>query len=113
MSQASSPLLFLAQRLTAVLLALAVLVHLYLIVYAERVGLTAGAILARTHHNLAFLAFYVAFVVAASVHAPIGLRNVLSEWAGLRGRGLDIAMALLALLLLGLGLAAALAVYAA
>jgi fumarate reductase subunit C len=113
MIQASPTMLFLAQRFTAVFLAFAVLVHLYLIVYAERAGLTAGAILARTHHNLAFLAFYVAFVVAASVHAPIGLRNVLIEWAGLKGRRLDMAIALFALLLLALGLTAALAVYAA
>jgi len=102
-----------AQRLTAAILAVAVLAHLVLIIAAERAGLTAGAILARTHHNLVLLAFYVVFVVAAAVHAPIGLRNVLVEWAGLQGRGLDLAMAALALLLLGLGLTAALAVYAA
>ncbi len=53
------------------------------------------------------------FVVAASVHAPIGLRNVLVEWAGWRGRSLDLAMAAFALALLGLGLRAAFAVYSA
>ncbi|SDR07151.1 fumarate reductase subunit C [Rhizobiales bacterium GAS191] len=108
-----SAALFLAQRLTAVVLTLAVLVHLYVIIQAERAGLTAGAILARTHHNRVFLAFYACFVIAASVHAPIGLRNVLIEWAGLKGRPLDVAMALLALLLLVIGLTAAYAVYAA
>jgi fumarate reductase subunit C len=108
-----SAALFLAQRLTAAILAIAVLVHLVLIIAAERAGLTAGAILARTHHNLVLLAFYVVFVIAASVHAPIGLRNVLVEWGGLKGRGLDAAMAVLVMLLLGLGLTAAFAVYAA
>ena len=53
-------LLFLAQRATAVVLALAVAVHLAVIIHAERAGLTAGAILARTHGNFVFLVFYVA-----------------------------------------------------
>ena len=105
-------MLFLAQRATAVILAFAVAGHLALIIYAERSGLTAGAILARTHGNLPLLAFYAIFVVAAAVHAPIGLRNVLGEWARWRGRLLDLAMAGLALALLWLGLRAAYAVYA-
>jgi fumarate reductase subunit C len=108
-----SATLFLAQRATAAILALAVAAHLVMIVYAERAGLTAGAVLARTHHNAALLAFYVLFVIAASIHAPIGLRNILAEWARWRGRSLDAAMAAFGLALLGLGLRAAYAVYAA
>jgi len=104
--------LFLAQRATAVLLAWAVAAHLALIIHAERAGLTAGAILARTQHNGAFLAFYGLFVVAAAIHAPIGLRNVLAEWTGWRGRSLDAAMAGFALALLWLGLRAAYAMFA-
>jgi fumarate reductase subunit C len=106
-------MLFLAQRATAGVLAFAVAGHLAFIIHAERSGLTAGAILARTHSNAWFLAFYAMFVIAAAVHAPIGLRNVLSEWAGWRGRSLDLAMAGLAVALLWLGLRAAYAVYAA
>ena len=71
-----SPVLFLAQRLSAAILALAVAVHLATILYAVRGGLTAGEILARTHGNLAFLVFYSVFVAAVAAHAPIGLRNV-------------------------------------
>ena len=41
-----TPLLFLAQRLSAAVLALAVAVHLATILYAVRGGLTAGEILA-------------------------------------------------------------------
>ncbi|RUP23320.1 succinate dehydrogenase [Methylobacterium sp.] len=108
-----SPLLYLAQRGTAAILAVTVAVHLGTIVYAVRGGLTAGEILGRTQGNLAFLLFYAVFVLAAAIHAPIGLRSVLREWTGWRGRSLDVAMIALSALLAGLGLRAALAVYAA
>ena len=77
-----TPLLFLAQRLSAAILAFAVAVHLATILYAVRGGLTAGEILGRTHGNLAFFCFYAVFVAAVAVHAPIGLRNVVREWTG-------------------------------
>ena len=108
-----TPLLYLAQRATAFILAFAVAVHLATIVYAVRGGLNAGDILARTRGNGAFLAFYATFVVAAAIHAPIGLRAICREWAGWRGRSLDGAMVLVSALLLVLGLRAALAVYLA
>jgi fumarate reductase subunit C len=104
-------ILFLAQRASAAVLAFAVTVHLATILYAVRGGLTAGEILGRTRGNNWFLAFYLLFVLAVAVHAPIGLRNVVSEWTPWRGRSLDIALALFALLLLFLGARAALAVY--
>jgi succinate dehydrogenase subunit C len=105
--------LFLAQRLSAMVLALAVAVHLATILYAIRGGLTAGEILARTHHNIGFALFYALFVVAVALHAPIGLRNVLREWTPWRGRTLDMALALFSVALLVLGLRAVVAVYAA
>ena len=104
-------ILFLTQRISAMVLALAVSVHLATILYAVRGGLTAGEILARTRGNGWFLAFYLLFALAVSVHAPIALRNVLREWTPWRGRSLDVALAVVALLLLALGLRAALAVY--
>jgi len=107
------PLLFLAQRLSAAVLALAVTVHLATILYAVRGGLTAGEILGRTHGNRAFFAFYALFVAAVAVHAPIGLRNVVREWTPWRGPALDVALAVFALSLLVLGLRAVFAVYAA
>jgi fumarate reductase subunit C len=103
--------LFLAQRATAFVLAFAVAVHLGTILYATRAGLTAADILARTHGNFWFLLFYGAFVVAGSIHAPIGLRNVLREWTQWRGRSLDLALTLFLILLLALGLRAVIAVY--
>jgi len=105
--------LFLAQRATAFVLALAVAVHLGTILYAVRGGLTAADILTRTHGNVTFALFYGLFVIAVAVHAPIGLRNVLREWTSWRGRSLDLALALFSILLLTLGLRAVFAVYTA
>ena len=104
-------LMFLLQRGSAVVLAFAVTVHLATIIYAVRVGLTAGEVLGRTRDNGWFLAFYLVFVLAVAIHAPIGLRNILREWTPWRGRSLDIVLAIFALLLLFLGFRAAIAVY--
>ena len=108
-----NPVLYLAQRGTALVLAFAVTVHLATILYAVRGGLTAGDILARTKGNVWFLAFYLVFVFAAAVHAPIGLRAVLREWTAWRGRSLDGALLAFSALLIVLGTRAALAVYLA
>ena len=108
-----NPVLYLAQRGTAAILALAVAVHLTTIIYAVRHELTAGEILGRTHGNKAIIAFYLVFVRAASIHAPISRRTVLREWTGWRGRSLDLAMVAFSALLLCLGIRAALAVYLA
>ncbi|HXW26517.1 MAG TPA: succinate dehydrogenase [Xanthobacteraceae bacterium] len=104
-------LLFLAQRLSAAVLAVAVTVHLATIIHAARAGMTAADVLARTRGNVGFLIVYAIFVLAVAIHAPIGLRNVLREWTFWRGRSLDLALAAFALVLLGLGLRAALAVF--
>jgi fumarate reductase subunit C len=103
--------LFVFQRASAAVLALAAMVHLATIVYAVRGGLTAGEILARTEGNVAYLVFYLVFVAAVSVHAPIGLRNVLREWVDWRGRACDGALAMFAMLLFTLGVRAAFALY--
>ena len=106
-----TPIAFIAQRASAVVLAFAVVVHLATIVYAVRGGLTAAEILARTQGNVAFAAFYGLFVIAVAVHAPIGLRNVLREWTSWRGHLLDLALILFAVLLLASGMRAVFAVY--
>ena len=103
--------LFLLQRVSAAFLAFGVAIHLATILYASRHGLTAGDILSRTHGNVTLLVFYSLFVVAVAVHAPIGLRNVLREWLGWRGRASDGALLAFALLLLGLGARAVAAVF--
>ena len=101
-----------AQRASAAVLAVCVLVHLVTIIYAVRAGLSAAEILGRTRGNLAWLVFYALFVVAVAVHAPIGLRSVLGEWARWRGKSRDVALLLFSFLLLTIGMRAVLVVFA-
>lgn len=105
-------LLWGAQRASAAVLAVCVLVHLLTIIYATRSGLSASEILARTRGNAVWLTFYAVFVVSVAVHGPIGLRTVLSEMTGWRGRSLDVCMLIAGLLLAILGFRAAWAVFA-
>jgi fumarate reductase subunit C len=98
--------LFVAQRASAVALALCVAVHLAVIVHAARTGISAAAILGRTRGAFGWMAFYGLFVAAIAVHAPIGLRAILRESTRWRGRTLDVATIGFALLLLALGLRA-------
>jgi len=72
--------LFLLQRLSAILLLPLICVHLLLILYAAREGITAENILARTSGNMFWALVYGLFVLLVAVHAPIGLRNIMSEW---------------------------------
>jgi fumarate reductase subunit C len=104
--------LFVLQRASAMILAPLVIAHLGLILYAVRGGLTADEILARTHGSIGWALFYGVFVLVVSVHAPIGVRNVLTEWTRWRGRSLDVAMLVLAAALMATGLRAVWAVVA-
>lgn len=112
MTRRAETLLWVAQRASAALLALCVLVHLATIIYAVQGGLTGAEILARTRGNLAWATFYTVFVLAVAVHAPIGLRTVLVEWFGWRGRGRDLALLAFAVVLAGMGLQAVRGVFA-
>jgi succinate dehydrogenase subunit C len=105
-------LLWVAQRASAAVLGIAVLVHLATMSYAVRGGLSAAEILARTRGSIGWLLFYGVFVLAVAVHAPIGLRAIAREWAGWRGTGLDVAVAAIAVVLLALGWRAVWAVFA-
>ena len=102
--------LALLQRLSALVLAPLVLVHLGLIIFAIQDGLSAAEILGRTRGSFGWGLFYGLFVLAAAVHGPIGLRSVIIEMTTWRRRSLDLAMILFALVLLGLGLRAVAAV---
>ena len=111
MSTRVETLLWIAQRASAAVLAACVAVHLATIIYAVQNDLTAAEILGRTRGNHGWLAFYTLFVVAVSVHAPIGLRAVLLEWLRWRGASRDVALALFAGLLAWMGMRAVLAVF--
>lgn len=106
--------LYLLQRATALLMVPLIAVHLAVIFYASRKGLSAADILGRTRGSLGWGLYYATFVVAASVHAAIGVRGVLREWApaavARRQRPLDLAMWGFGLVLVALGLRAVAAV---
>lgn len=104
--------LWAVQRLSAMVLAVCVFVHLITIMVAMRGGLSAAEILERTQGNVAWLAFYVVFVLAVVLHAPVGLRNVLHEWLGVKGRAVDVGLVIFALFLGALGLRAVWSVFA-
>ncbi len=100
------------QRISAMALALFVAVHLAVMVYAVRGGLSAAEILGRTQGSWAFGAFYALFVVACAVHVPVGLANIAREWWRMpAGPALLLSRAFGALLLV-LGLRAVWAVVA-
>jgi fumarate reductase subunit C len=68
------------QRLSAIVLALCVLLHLALMIVAVRGGLSAAEILGRTQGSWLFGGFYAVFVLACAVHVPIGLATIAREW---------------------------------
>jgi fumarate reductase subunit C len=79
--------LYLWQRATAALMVPLVLVHIAVILYVSRRDMTAADILSRTHGSVVWASYYALFVAAASIHASIGVRNVLTEWSPLDDRG--------------------------
>jgi fumarate reductase subunit C len=102
--------LYVWQRLTAALMVPLVLVHVAVIFYATRNGMTAADILARTRGSIVWASLYGVFVVAAAVHAAIGVRNVLTEWSPLGDRSAGIFATVFGGSLLVLGLRAVAAV---
>lgn len=96
--------LWLVQRISASVLAVAVAVHLITIIAAVQGGLTAAEIIARVSGNGAWAAFYGVFVFAAAVHAPIGVRTVLQEMTPLPNFFVNVLSALFGIGLLIMGL---------
>ncbi|MAF96494.1 MAG: succinate dehydrogenase [Rhodospirillaceae bacterium] len=96
--------LWLAQRISALVLAVAVAVHLINIIAAVQGGLTAAEIVARVGGNGAWAAFYGVFAAAAAVHAPIGVRTVLREMTPLPNFSVNALSALFGIGLLIMGL---------
>lgn len=104
---------YVAQRASAALLAVMVSVHLALIIYAVKDGLSAEEILSRTRGSWGWGTFYGLFVMTAAVHAGIGVRVIAGETTGLGEKALDLVMAAVALALASLGGFAVLAVVSA
>ena len=112
MSFRTQAALWVAQRASAALLALCVVVHLITIIYAVRGGLSAAEILERTRGSAGWFVFYSLFVLAVTVHVPIGLRSVFSEWLRWHGRSRDLALLLFAAFLAWAGMRAVIGVFA-
>ena len=111
MSYRTQAALWVAQRASAAVLAICVVVHLFTIIYAVRGGLSGAEILERTRGNVGWFAFYSLFVLGVTFHVPIGLRSVCTEWLRWRGRSRDLALILFAALLAWAGMHAVLAIY--
>jgi fumarate reductase subunit C len=102
--------LYVWQRGTAALMVPLVAVHLAVIFYATRQGFSAADILSRTRGSIAWGAYYGLFVAAVSIHAAIGVRNVLAEWSPLDDRRAGQLAVAFGLLLAALGFRAVAAV---
>ena len=102
--------LYVWQRLTAAIMVPLALIHLIVIFFATRHGLSAAEILGRTRGSAVWAAFYGLFVAAIAVHVPIGLCTVLIEWTPLRRRHCNMAALAFGLLLAVTGLRAVAAV---
>ena len=113
MSARGEARLWLAQRVSAMFLAVFVAVHLVTIIYAVRAGLGGAELLARTRGSVGVAIFYGGFVLAASIHGAIGLRTVGMEWLRLRPGAAGILAFAIGLALAALGMRAVFAVVAA
>ena len=81
--------LFLLQRISALIMAPLVLLHLGVMIVAIQGGLDSAEILSRTRGSLFFGSVYGLFVITVSIHAAIGLRVVMFEWLRIKGRTLS------------------------
>jgi fumarate reductase subunit C len=102
--------LYVWQRATAALMVPLVAVHIAVIFYATRQGLSAADILSRTRGSIVWGAYYGLFAAAVSIHAAIGVRNVLAEWSPLSDRGAGRLALAFGLILAALGFRAVAAV---
>jgi fumarate reductase subunit C len=95
--------LYLLQRISALIMVPLVLLHLSVMIVAIQGGLDSAEILSRTRGSLFFGSVYGLFVLTVSIHAAIGLRVVMFEWLGIKGRVLSVFswVAFVGLLLIG------------
>ena len=98
--------LYLMQRVSAMIMAPLVLLHLGMMIYAIQGGLDAAEILSRTRGSLFWGVVYGLFVLAVAIHASIGLRSIFREWLQLRGKALSLLCSAIFLLLLITGMRA-------
>lgn len=98
--------LYIVQRISAMLMAPLVLIHLAVMVYAVQGGLTTTEILGRTQGSWLWGLIYTSFVLAVSIHAAIGIRVVVYEWFNWAEQNLNRLTVIVTVALLVLGLRA-------
>jgi fumarate reductase subunit C len=104
--------LYLLQRISALIMAPLVLLHLGVMIVAIQGGLDSAEILSRTRGSLFFGSVYGLFVIMVSIHAAIGLRVVMFEWLSIKGIRLNLVSWLIFTVLLMMGARAVYAVVA-
>ena len=82
--------LYLAQRISALVMIPLVFAHLAVMIYAVQGGLSTAEILSRTQGSFFWMVFYGLFVLAASLHGSIGVRVIAHETVGLKGTALAV-----------------------
>ncbi|MCP4072800.1 MAG: succinate dehydrogenase [Hyphomicrobiales bacterium] len=102
--------LYLAQRLSAMVMVPLVFGHLAIMIYAIRDGLSAAEILSRTQGSIFWGLFYGLFVIAAAIHASIGLRVLAHEYLKIGNTNLNLLTGLIGSGFLILGARAVIAV---
>lgn len=102
--------LYMAQRITALIMAPLTIGHIAVMIYAIQGGLSTGEILGRTQGSIFWFLFYGSFVFAVSIHAAIGLRVIVHEMTGLKNIPLSLFTWGVGLLLLAMGMQAVMAV---
>ena len=95
--------LFVLQRLSAMILAPLVFLHLATMVYTIQDGLTASEILSRTKGSLFWGTIYSLFITTATIHGSIGLRAIIGEMTPFKGTSRNIFTFVFASFVLALG----------
>ena len=104
--------LYLLQRITALIMAPLVLLHLAVMMVAVQGGLDSAEILSRTRESFLWGGVYGLFVFTVSIHAAIGLRVVMYEWLHIDGKTLDSLGWFAFIVFLSIGMRAVIAVVA-
>ena len=105
--------LYLLQRISALIMAPLVLLHLGVMIVAIQGGLDSAEILSRTRGSFIWATVYGLFVVTVSIHAALGLRVVMFEWLRIRGEALNGLSWFAFVVLLAIGIRAVIGVIAA
>ncbi len=105
--------LYLLQRISALIMAPLVLLHLGVMIVAIQGGLDSAEILSRTRGSYIWATVYGLFVVTVSIHAALGLRVVMFEWLRIRGEALNGLSWFAFVVLLVIGIRAVIAVISA